>query len=94
MLAINIAGTYPEIQLLYTGSMTPGEICYKVYWLATIDPCVTDTPENLLSHLKRLILMTYTTKVIYPSHIGKCTGLLFCVEEELFFIVKEGLNHG
>ncbi len=37
MLAIDTAGTYPEIQLLYTGSMTPGEICYKVYWLATID---------------------------------------------------------
>jgi hypothetical protein len=66
MLAINTAGTYPEIQLLYTGSMTPGEICYKVYWLETIDPCIADSPENLLSPLKRLILMTYTTKVILP----------------------------
>ncbi len=65
----NTAGTYPEIQLLYTGSMTPGEICYKVYWLATIDPCIVDFPENLLSPLKRLILMRYTTKVILPlSH--------------------------
>jgi hypothetical protein len=80
---------------MYTGSMTPGKICYKVYWLGTIDPCVADSPENLLSTSKRLILMTYTTKVILPgpSHIGKCTGSLFCVEEELFFIVKEGLNH-
>jgi hypothetical protein len=66
MLAINTAGTYPEIQLLYTGLMTPGEICYKVNWLATIDPCIADSPENLLSPLKRLILMAYTTKVILP----------------------------
>ncbi len=56
MLAINTAGTYPEIQLMYTGSMTPGEICYKVYWLAMIDPCIADSPENLLSPLKRLSL--------------------------------------
>jgi hypothetical protein len=48
MLAIDTASTYPEIQLQYTGSMTPGEICYKVYWLATIDPCIADFPENLL----------------------------------------------
>jgi hypothetical protein len=66
MLAINTAGIYPEIQLMYTGSMTHGEICYKVYWLGTIDPCVADSPEKLLSFLKRLILMTYTTKVILP----------------------------
>jgi hypothetical protein len=66
MLAITTAGTYPEIQLMYTGSMTPGEICYKVYWLATNDPCITDSPKNLLSPLKRLILKTYTTKVIVP----------------------------
>jgi hypothetical protein len=50
--------------LMYTGSMTPGEICYKVYWLATIDPCIADSPENLLSLLTRLILMTNTTKMI------------------------------
>jgi hypothetical protein len=37
MLAINIAA--PEIFLLYTGSMTPGEICYKVCQLARTDPC-------------------------------------------------------
>jgi hypothetical protein len=66
MLAIDTAGTYPEIQLLYTGSMTPGEIFYKVYWLVMIDPCIADSPKNLLSLLKRLILMTYTTKVMLP----------------------------
>jgi hypothetical protein len=56
MLTIAMAGTYLEIQLLYTGLMTPGEIWYKVYWLATTDPCIGDSPENLLSPLKRLIL--------------------------------------
>jgi hypothetical protein len=66
MLAIDTAGIYPEIQLLYTGSNTPGEICYKVSWLATIDTCVADCPENLLFLLKRLILMTNITKVILP----------------------------
>ncbi len=66
MLAIDTAGIYPEIQLLYTGSMTPGEICHKVYWLGTIDPCIADSPENPLSPLKRLILMTNTTKVVLP----------------------------
>jgi hypothetical protein len=64
MLAIDIAGTYPEIQLMYTRSTTPGEFCYKVSWLATIDPCVADSPENLLSLLKRLTLMTSSTNVI------------------------------
>ncbi len=55
--------------LLYTVLMTAGEICYKVYWIETTDPCVADSPENLLSFLKRLILMTYTMKVILPwSH--------------------------
>jgi hypothetical protein len=48
MLAIDTASTYPDIQLLYTGLMTPGKICYKVYQLATIEPCVADSPENLL----------------------------------------------
>jgi hypothetical protein len=73
--------------------MTPGEICYKVYWLATIDPCVADSPENLLSPLKRLSLWHIPWRWYYPSHIGKCTGLLFWIEDELFFIVKEGLIH-
>ncbi len=66
MLAVDTAGTYPEIQLLYPGSMTPGEFCYKVSWLATIDHCVADSPEHLLSLLKRLTLMTSTTNVILP----------------------------
>ncbi len=71
MLAIDTAGTYPEIQLLYTGSMTPGEICYKVYWLAMIDPCIADSPENLLFPLKRLILITkYHDGDIIPVTLG------------------------
>ncbi len=48
MLAIDTASVYQEIQLLYTGLMTPGKICYKVYQLATIDPCIADSQENLL----------------------------------------------
>jgi hypothetical protein len=48
MLAVDTASTYPEIQLLYTGLMTPGKICYKVYQLAAIEHCIADSPENLL----------------------------------------------
>jgi hypothetical protein len=48
------------------GTLAPGEICYKVYWLATIDPCIADSPENLLFLLKKLILMTNITKVMLP----------------------------
>jgi hypothetical protein len=48
MLAIDTAGNYPEIQLLYTGLITPGKICYKVYQLAKFNPCVADFPENFL----------------------------------------------
>ncbi len=66
MLTIDTAGTFPEIQLMYTGSMTPGEICCKVFWLAMIDPCIADSPENLLSLLKRLIFVTNIMKVILP----------------------------
>ncbi len=66
MLAIDTAGTYPEIQLLYTGSMTPGEICYKVSWDEMINPCIADSPENLPSLLKRLALMMSTTNGILP----------------------------
>jgi hypothetical protein len=66
MLPINTSGIYAEIQSMYNGSMVPGEICYKVYWLATINPCVAGSPEKLLSLLKRLILMTFTMKVILP----------------------------
>ncbi len=93
MLAISTAGIYSQIQLMYTASLTPGQICYKVYWLATIDPCIADSPKNLLSCSKRLSLWHLPRRWYYPSHIGKCTGSLFCIEEELFFIVKEGLNH-
>jgi hypothetical protein len=77
MLAINTASTYPEIQLLYIGSMTPDEICYKVYWLAMIDPCVADSPENLLSPLKRLVLIAYTTKVILAQSYWEVYLLAF-----------------
>jgi hypothetical protein len=48
MLAIDTAGTYPEIQLMYTGLMTPGKICYKVDQFETFNPCIADSPENLL----------------------------------------------
>ncbi len=92
MLAINTAGTYQEIQSLCTGSVTPGKICYKIYWLAMIDCCIADSPENLFL-LKRLSLWHIPQRWYYPRHIGMWTCLLFCVEEEHFFIVKEGLNH-
>ncbi len=52
MLAFDIARTYPEIQLLYTEVMTPGKICYKVYQIATIEPWIADSPENLLRPFK------------------------------------------
>jgi hypothetical protein len=65
MLTIDTAGTYPEIQLLYTGLMTPGKICYKVYQLAKIDTCFFILQESHAPS-KRLILMTYTTNVILP----------------------------
>ncbi len=47
--------------------LVPSEIFYEVYWFGTIDPCAADFPENLLSPLKRLILMTSTTTVILPQ---------------------------
>jgi hypothetical protein len=62
---------------LYTGLMTPGKICYKVYQLATIDPCVADSPENLMHPFKET----------YPFHIyheGDVT--LVTLEEEFFFL--------
>jgi hypothetical protein len=69
MLAIDKAGTYLEILLLYAGLMTPGEIRYKVYRLPATDFCIVDSPENLIFSLKRLICMTHTMKVILPwSH--------------------------
>ncbi len=51
MLAFDTAHTYPEIQLFYTG-LTPGKICYKVYQIAMIEPCIADSPENLLRPFK------------------------------------------
>jgi hypothetical protein len=77
MLAIDIAGTYLEIQLLYTGFMIPDEICYKVYRLMTTDPCIADSSENLLSPLKRFILMMHTTKVISPWSHWEAYWLVF-----------------
>jgi hypothetical protein len=57
----------------------------KVYWLATIDLCAVDSPENLLPLKRDLSLWHIPRRWYYPSHIEKWTGLLFCVEEELFF---------
>jgi hypothetical protein len=65
MLAIDRASTYPEIQLLYTGLMTPGKICYKVYQLATIEPCVADSPDNLLGPFKE----TYPYDIYHKGNI-------------------------
>ncbi len=88
MLAIDTAGNYPEIQLLYTGSMTPGEICYKVSWLATINHCVVDSPENLLSLLKRLTLMTSTTKVILSQSHWEVYWLAFLCRRGAAFLTQ------
>ncbi len=86
MLAIDTASTYPEIQLLYTGLMTPGKICYKVYQLATIEPCVADSPENLLRPFKE----TYPYDIYHEGDItlvtlGSVLARFFGVKEELFF---------
>ncbi len=75
MLAIDTAG--PRDSLLYTGSMTPGEICYKDYWIAMIDPYVADSPENLLSPLKILIFMMHITNVILPCSNWEVYWLTF-----------------
>jgi hypothetical protein len=70
--------------------MTPGEICYKVYWLAMIDPCVADYPENLLSPLE--FKETYPYDIYHEGDIslvtlGSVLACFFSVEEKLFFIV-------
>jgi hypothetical protein len=91
MLAIDTAGTYLEIQLLYTGSMTPGEICYKIYWLTTTDPCVADSPDNLLSPLKRFILMTRITKVILPWSHWEVNWLAFVWRSGAAFHCQGGI---
>jgi hypothetical protein len=86
MLAIDTASTYPEIQLLYTGLMTPGKICYKVYQIAMIEPCIADSPENLLRPFKE----TYPYDIYHEGDItlvtlGGVLACFFCVKEELFF---------
>ncbi len=69
MLAIDTTSTYPEIQLLYTGLMTPVKICYKVYQIATIEPCVADSPENLLRPFKE----TYPYDIYHEGDITLVT---------------------
>jgi hypothetical protein len=69
MLAIDTSGIYPEIQLLYTGLMTPDGICFKIYQLGTIDPCFADSPENLLRPFKE----TYPYDVYYEGDITLVT---------------------
>ena len=63
--------------------MTPGEICYKVYWLATINPFIAESPENLLKE-------TYPYEKYHKGDItlvtlGSVLARFFCVEDELFF---------
>ncbi len=88
------------ISLLYSGSMIPGKICYKVCQLATTDPCIADILGNLLSLLQRLILMTHATTVILPCSYQEVYLLNFYGEEELFSlsrgilaILAAGLDH-
>jgi hypothetical protein len=89
MLAIDTAGTYPEIQLLYTGLMTPGKTCYKVYQLAKIEPCIADSPENILHPFKE----TYSYNIYHEGDItlvtmGSVLAPFLCVKEELFFLPR------
>jgi hypothetical protein len=79
MLAIDTARTYPEIRLLYTGLMTPGKICYKVYQFATTDSCIADSPENLLHPFKE----TYPYDIYHKGDItlvtlGSVLACFFC----------------
>ncbi len=69
MLAIDTASTYPQIQFLYTGLMTPGKICCKVYQIAMIEPCIADSPENLLCPLKE----TYPYDIYHDGDITLVT---------------------
>jgi hypothetical protein len=69
MLAVDTASTYPEIQSLYTGLMAPGKICDKVYPLAMIDPCVADSPDNLLRPFKK----TYPYDIYHEGDITLVT---------------------
>ncbi len=86
MLAIDTASTCLEIQLLYTGLITPGEICYKVYQLAMIEPCFADSPENLLHPFKE----TYPYDVYHESDIilvtlGIVLACFLCKRGAVFF---------
>ncbi len=69
MLAFHTAHTYPEVQLLYTGLMTPGKICDKVYQIAMIEPCFADSPENLLHPFKE----TYPFDIYHEGDITLIT---------------------
>jgi hypothetical protein len=85
MLAIDIASTYPESRLLYTGFMTPGKIWYKVYQLAMIEPCIADSPENLLRPFKETFPFYIHNKGdITPVTLGSVLACFFGVKEELF----------
>ena len=79
--------------LLYTGLLIPGEICYEVCRLASTNSCFANSPENLLSLLQRLILMTHTTTVILPwSHL-EVFSLTFLWRRGAVFIVEGGPGH-
>jgi hypothetical protein len=73
--------------------MTPGEICCKVCQLAMTDPCFADSPENLLSLLPRLILMTHTITVILPWSHWEVYLLTFLQRRGAVFFVEEGPSH-
>ncbi len=73
--------------------MIPGEICYKICWLAMTNPCIADLPGNLLSLLQRLILMTHTTAVILPWSHWEVYSLTFLWKRGAVLIVEEGPCH-
>ncbi len=86
MLAIDTASTYPEIQLLYTGLMTPGKICYKVYQIATMSLGLLILQRISCTPLKRFIRMTYTTKVILPESHWEVYWLAFLCKRGAVFL--------
>ncbi len=49
--------------------MTPGKICYKVYQIAMIEPCIADSPENLLHPFKE----TYPYEIYHEGDITLVT---------------------
>ncbi len=68
--------------------MTPGEICYQVSWLATIVPCVAIPQRISCAPLKRLILMTYTTKVMLPQSHWEVYWLAFLCKRGAVFLTQ------